>query len=304
MCNQSPVLDWGLRDYGTAAWEGGDEGCDHVEPGTNRGKRDELENPPAGWAERSKGSPYRDCLKCGATRIDQQLGLESTPDEYITRMVAVFREVWRVLRDDGCLFINIGDSYAGGGGYYPDAPSNQNGSISSGGAGRGGAKTQGATRTIPGLKPKDLVGIPWRLALALQADGWYLRSDIIWSKPNPMPESVTDRPTKSHEYLFLLAKRERYYFDAEAVREANSENSHAQGPNGGPRSRQVARHQTHVDVGSNGTMGHDLDNYISDSGRNIRSVFSAESQLLRLRSDLTSEQRMYIIKELIQRGLL
>ncbi len=147
-----------------------------------------------------------------------QLGLESTPEEYVANMVSVFREVWRVLRPDGTLWLNLGDSYATGG---------------RGGAKHGGAfmatrkkgawkeesRANGYHAAPPGLKHKDLVGIPWRVAFALQADRWYLRSDIIWAKPNPMPESVTDRPTKSHEYLFLLAKGPRYYFDQDAVRE-------------------------------------------------------------------------------------
>jgi DNA modification methylase len=140
-----------------------------------------------------------------------QLGLERTPEEYVARMVEVFREVRRVLADDGTLWLNLGDSYAAQGG------SREYGS-SDGANGRGPA-VAGLRSPAPGLKPKDLVGIPWRMAFALQADGWWLRSDIIWSKPNPMPESVTDRPTKAHEYLFLLAKSARYYYDAAAIAE-------------------------------------------------------------------------------------
>lgn len=148
---------------------------------------------------------------------DGQLGLEATPEEHVERMVGVFREVRRVLRGDGTLWLNYGDSYAAntkGMGGEPNSPT-----------------LTGGRRTIlegqmmeprhykHGLKPKDLVGMPWRVAFALQADGWYLRSDIIWAKPNPMPESVTDRPTKSHEHVFLLAKSQRYHYDADAVRE-------------------------------------------------------------------------------------
>lgn len=161
-----------------------------------------------------------------------QIGLEATPDAYIAEMVSVFREVKRVLRDDGTLWLNIGDSYAraaekGGSGTgknlaargadsYGRAASARVGS-SDGAVGR--ADRPGTRCIGDGLKPKDLIGIPWMLAFALRADGWYLRSDIIWHKPNPMPESVTDRPTKSHEYLFLLSKSERYYYDAEAIAE-------------------------------------------------------------------------------------
>ncbi len=142
-----------------------------------------------------------------------QIGLEATPAEYVAKMVAVFREVRRVLRDDGTLWLNLGDSYAG---------SNQTGGTNSKETGRRKDRMIANRNTgqVPdGLKAKDLVGIPWRVAFALQADGWYLRSDIIWSKPNPMPESVTDRPTKAHEYLFLLSKSERYHYDADAISE-------------------------------------------------------------------------------------
>jgi site-specific DNA-methyltransferase (adenine-specific) len=144
-----------------------------------------------------------------------QLGLEKTPEEYVANMVAVFREVRRVLKGDGVVFLNLGDSYAGGGGFSPNAPSNVAGAkqTTQRGAKEGGIKPQGV------IKQKDLVGIPWRVAFALQADGWYLRSDIIWSKPNPMPESVTDRPTKAHEYIFLMSKSAKYYYDNDAIRE-------------------------------------------------------------------------------------
>ena len=140
--------------------------------------------------------------------VDGQIGLEDTPAAFVAVMVEVFREVRRVLRDDGTLFLNLGDSY--------------NGSGPSGGAGKQytNAGSQGTTvKAVPGLKPKDLIGIPWRVAFALQADGWYLRQDIIWAKPNPMPESVTDRCTKAHEYLFLLTKSAKYHYDAAAIAE-------------------------------------------------------------------------------------
>ncbi len=141
--------------------------------------------------------------------VEGQIGLEKTPEEYVARMVEVFREVRRVLRDDGTVWLNLGDSYAGTSGCH------------TGGSDKANSNAGATNSYIPDKagKPKDLVGIPWRVAFALQADGWYLRSDIIWSKPNPMPESVTDRPTKSHEYIFLLTKKARYYYDADAVRE-------------------------------------------------------------------------------------
>ncbi len=143
-------------------------------------------------------------------KVDGQFGLERTPEEYVEKIVGVFREVRRVLRDDGTLWLNLGDSYAGHNlpGWRPGNEHKNKGVSNKNGVGY-----------VAGLKPKDLVGIPWRVAFALQADGWYLRSDIIWSKPNPMPESVTDRPTKAHEYVFLLSKSERYYWDQGAVEE-------------------------------------------------------------------------------------
>lgn len=160
---------WGLRDYSTADQLG-------------------LEKSPdcLGWAT---GQPCGEC--------------------YVCHMVQVFREVRRVLRPDGTLWLNLGDSYNGSGGAGGD--------YGPGGLKDGQPRYPG--RRVNGLKPKDLVGIPWRVALALQADGWYLRSDVIWHKPNPMPESVRDRPTKAHEYFFLLSKSEKYFYDAEAVKE-------------------------------------------------------------------------------------
>ncbi len=144
-----------------------------------------------------------------------QLGLEPTPEAYIEKMVAVFREVRRVLRDDGTLWLNMGDSYASGEIGRHDRSDGTDCEFSKGRQSQG--KRQQA-KLSTNLKPKDLCGMPWRLALALQADGWYLRSDIIWSKPNPMPESCTDRPTKAHEYVFLLTKAARYFYDAEAIK--------------------------------------------------------------------------------------
>ena len=158
-----------------------------------------------------------------------QLGLEPTPDAYVAGMVEVFREVRRVLRDDGTLWLNLGDSYAGGGtiGRNDTTQEALARRAEKYGTGTGSGSAVGASGTrkpVADLKPKDLIGIPWRVAFALQADGWYLRSDIIWAKPNPMPESVRDRPTKAHEYVFLLSKRERYYYDAGAIAE-ESENA-------------------------------------------------------------------------------
>ena len=145
--------------------------------------------------------------------VNGQIGLEPTPELYVENMVSIFRDVRRVLRSDGTLWLNMGDSYAGSGaGGGGNRKGNEHGQHNA-------VAKKSRPSALPTHKPKDLVGIPWRLAFALQADGWYLRCDIIWSKPNPMPESVTDRPTKAHEYIFLLTKSARYYYDAEAIRE-------------------------------------------------------------------------------------
>ena len=221
-CVTSPPY-WGLRDYGTAKWEGGDPACDHKQESPRErdfaNRRGETKaNGFAGtsctsWSTRDVTvKARRNCRKCGALRIDSQLGLEPTPQEYVEKMVAVFREVHRVLRDDGTIFLNLGDSYASGGRATYRSGVSEN-------KGQDVQNDMPRPNTPSGLKPKDLCGTPWRVAFALQADGWYLRQDIIWSKPNPMPESVRDRCTKSHEYLFLLVKSERYYFDAEAITE-------------------------------------------------------------------------------------
>jgi DNA modification methylase len=202
-CITSPPY-YGLRDYGTAIYEGGNIDCEHSISGWSDNLKPDCDRP-----ERD-GTKRQFCLKCGAKRIDDQIGLEESPEIYVEKMVAVFREVKRILRDDGTVWLNLGDSYCGSGGA-----GNQFGQLDSG---LKKYKQAGTPKEI-GLKPKDLIGIPWRVAFALQADGWYLRQDIIWHKPNPMPESVTDRCTKAHEYLFLLSKSERYYFDNEAIKE-------------------------------------------------------------------------------------
>lgn len=184
-------------------------------------------------------------------QVDGQIGLEKTIDEYVSEMVEVFREVRRVLRSDGTLWLNLGDSYASGGRTTWNASDN-----------KGQDVLNGMPRPAQpdGLKPKDLCGIPWRVAFALQADGWYLRQDIIWAKPNPMPESVADRCTKSHEYIFLLTKSARYFYDAEAVKEEGVSERERGRPNGSP---------------TFGKFGHNTSCGTSDSAtRNKRSVWN------------------------------
>lgn len=209
-----------------------------------------------------------------------QLGLERTPEEYIARMVEVFREVRRVLRTDGTCWVNMGDSYAGSG-----KGGNPEGSEWSGFVGNKDRENaaKASKPVIPnGLKPKDLCGIPWRLALALQEDGWWLRQDIIWAKPNPMPESVTDRCTKAHEYLFLLTKSARYYFDAEAIKEPVAESTIGRGPVdfGGAKGRAYTPERTDPNFrNGNEQWGRTFDYTEScKNGRNKRSVWTVATE--------------------------
>lgn len=215
---------WALRDYGLppVVW-GGEPGCEHSwgEPLTMHkdGPHGDGVLFEGGRAVMEAQAAVKDvrcgefCERCGAWR--GQLGLEPDPDLFVDHLVEVFEEVRRVLRPDGTLWLNLGDSYAagglgGGGSFMAMRQTN----------GWGGKADRRGWRGPPaGLKPKDLVGIPWRVAFALQAAGWWLRSDNIWHKPNPMPEAVTDRPSKAHEYVFLLSKSERYHYDADAIRE-------------------------------------------------------------------------------------
>lgn len=218
-CITSPPY-WGLRDYSLPPqiWDG-KEDCEHewsnAPPRRNRWAGDVIDEDSKQFTNKGTlydGSGGAFCRLCSAWR--GSLGLEPTPELYVQHLVQIFREVRRVLRKDGTCWINLGDSYAGSGSPGGDFRD-----------GKGGDEyLRPYNRKGSGLKPKDLCGIPWRVAFALQADGWYLRSDIIWAKPNPMPESCRDRPTKAHEYLFLLTKSAKYYYDQDAIREAQSYN--------------------------------------------------------------------------------
>lgn len=196
--------------------------------------------------------------------VDGQIGLEQTPDAYVAQLVAVFREVRRVLRDDGTLWLNLGDSYGTGASGQNFDPAS--GATNSGGQGAAGAFGHKKTPGVPGFY-KQILGIPWRVAFALQADGWYLRQDIIWHKPNPMPESVTDRCTKAHEYIFLLAKSAQYYYDAEAVKEESAPWSSAKGFS----EIGQAMRSNGIDGHRNGAGKHSAE---LKSGRNKRSVWT------------------------------
>lgn len=203
--------------------------------------------------------------------IEDGIGLEDSPDAWAEQMVEVFREVRRVLRPDGTVWLNVGDTYSQG-----SHPGYQ-GSTSTTGRNVGQAEGTTLVRRADGLAPKQLVGLPWRLAFALQADGWWLRSDIVWSKPNPMPESVTDRPTKAHEYVFLLTKGPRYFYDADAVREAASPNTQSRG------TKWLSGDMGKVaEPGSGVRSNSDFHRYMADlpasAGRNLRTVWTVPTQ--------------------------
>ena len=213
-CITSPPY-WGLRDYGTSTWVDGDKNCTHRR---DTKKSDKCITGHKNFDEMLGvgDAIYKsECKRCGAKRVDNQIGLEDEVSDYIEQIVDVFSEVHRILKDDGTLWLNLGDSYAGSTGKSGGVSEIQSvkrqldtGSI-------------GSLRPakVAGLKRKDLIGVPWRAAFALQKYGWYLRQDIIWHKPNPMPEPANDRCVKSHEYMFLLSKNPQYYFDADSIKE-------------------------------------------------------------------------------------
>lgn len=214
-CVTSPPY-YALRDYGTGHWEGGDANCNHEEARIKTRFDYDISDKQKSSAGTDVTKYIKVCPKCGAIRVDEQIGLEETPEEYIRKLTEVFMEVHRVLKPTGTLWLNIGDSYNG---YKGNANSEHNDSAFVGGHGGHTTMISGYGLEDKSLKPKDLIGIPWMLAFSLRNAGWYLRQDIIWHKPNPMPESVTDRCTKSHEYIFLMSKSQKYYYDNEAIQE-------------------------------------------------------------------------------------
>jgi DNA modification methylase len=299
-CVTSPPY-WGLRDYGTGSWEGGDPFCDHDAEVRRLAERHVGTTSFSATSEAQISAAMaihgRDgCPTCGAERVDKQLGLEPAPELYVERLVGILAEVRRVLAPHGTLWLNLGDSYAsstwGSGSNsakqltnkgsrfddprrrngYRDGRTNRNERLTAGGAtfkplseAAEAARNRDGVPAVPGIRGKNLVGIPWRVAFALQAAGWWLRADVIWAKPNPMPESMTDRPTRSHEHVFMLAKSARYYFDQEAVREPLAGPLHA--PGNLPR--------------ATGGLGQDFEDgeraddvWGSPAGRNMRDVWT------------------------------
>ena len=245
---------YGLRDYGTASWLGGDKNCSHkVGRATRGGLTDKQQTSQGSFGDESIKNGEA-CPHCGAIREDAQIGLENSMQEYIESMVGIFNEIRRVLKPQGTVWLNIGDSYVGG------------------------RKGHGEKDALFGLKTKDIMGIPWRLAFALQKDGWILRQEIIWAKPNAMPESVKDRCTKSHEYIFLLTKSKKYYFDYEGIKEPRTDSSIARDKRGRSTKNKYAdgfKGQTQQGISSPRTHDKDRD---APTMRNKRSVWTISTK--------------------------
>jgi len=288
MCVTSPPY-WGLRDYGLPPqiWDSVD-GCVHEwgdetisEAGRNDGGRDiggRKGNYQGNGPHKTDISQGQFCQLCGAWR--GSLGLEPTPELFIKHLTDIFREVRRVLKKDGTLWLNLGDSYA----THASKRSGQFGKDIKDGFDDVYRKRKTPAHEF-GLKEKDLCMIPAQVALSLQADGWWLRSDIIWSKPNPMPESVTDRPTRSHEYLFLLTKSQKYYYDADAIREELAESTLNDGRNATGRHTQGKNHSKYFNNESPEKIKADKPSWYRsktfvnpEKGRNKRSVWTIATQ--------------------------
>lgn len=256
-CVTSPPY-FGLRDYGTAEWEGGEPGCQHNTGGRKQVPQTKHKAAAVSIVAGGNRGASKTCIVCGAIRIDGQIGLEETPAEYVQTLLDVFREVKRILRPDGTCWLNLGDTWSTDG-KWGGGKTN---------AGKNYTSFAGGYRSIKketGLAGKQLIGIPWRVAFALQDDGWWLRSEIIWAKPNAMPESVTDRPSKAHEQLFLLTKSAKYFYDYEAIREPQVKGNAGSGFSTG----KTAIHQ--LNRASNNER-------IEDGFRNKRSVWTVPSQ--------------------------
>ena len=282
---------WGLRDYGLSAWKGGDPECGHTVRNPNT-PRQTISGPK--HQDDSVQKFAGECRRCGATQQAAGIGLEPTLSDWLANIVAVSREVWRVLRDDGTYWLNLGDSYSSSGKGH-SASGFHNGDKQETNAGSVGVQPiargkriergEGSGRwgmgdtAVDGLPAKNLMGQPWRAAFALQDDGWYLRSAIIWHKSNPMPESVSDRPTSAYEMVFLLTKRPHYFYDAEAVREPQSELTFERFKGGQYRSiGQKAESAQSRQVRSNASFKVGAKETVLPNGRNSRNVWSIPTQ--------------------------
>lgn len=267
---------FGLRDYGTKTWVGGDESCEHIkDPNKTKkfGNEEFNKNRPSRESTKLPGYYFEsECGHCGAIQEDYQIGLEQTPQAFVEELCKVFDEIWRVLKDDGTLWVNLGDTYAREGGKTAGVSRHWDGRELD----PGGLHDKRPLASEIGIKPKSLIGIPWRFAFAMQDRGWYLRSDIIWHKPNPMPESVTDRPTKSHEYIFLLTKSPKYYYDHKAILEPVSDVSLARAEyrwdSDRPSTKNASMGGEGIHVDKMGTR------FVNPEGRNKRTVWTVTTK--------------------------
>ena len=252
-----------LRDYHTGQWVGGDPACSRAVRLTPSAASSTLEGARSGVGHALEGVVGA-CPRCGAVRVDAQIGLEPTPEAYVARLVSVFRALRRVLTPTGTAWLVLGDTFAHDDKWGGATGGKHRQALHGAPAGRG--------RTHTGLPPKSLIGIPWRVALALQDDGWILRSDIVWAKPQPLPESVKDRPTRAHEYIFLLAAQPHYYYDAEAIKEPGVTHTYDRryGPGALPRHRAQEAWNQHGPF----TPHHGFQAMDSSQGRNRRDVWT------------------------------
>jgi DNA modification methylase len=262
---------WGLRDYGTGSWIGGDPDCEHRSPSMREGReeaRPVLSGSPATNSAQLIHFRHSSCGKCGAIRQDCQIGLEESADKHVEVLKRVFAEVRRVLKPEGTHWINYGDGYA----------TSPNGNTHLTHDGRYRSKRDDRTHTDKpfstvggGIKRKDLLLVSAKLAQALRDDGWWLRADVIWVKPNPKPESIKDRPTQAYEHVFLFSKSERYYYDAEAVREPHVTPRRYRSRKHG---RQAFRGQESLRArGNMEACSKPEDRYFHEGGRNLRNVW-------------------------------
>lgn len=272
-CVTSPPY-WNLRDYGTGAWEGGDADCVHQIATRHQAQGATSQRRGRANQQAQRNETYqRMCHACGATRVDQQIGLEATPAAYVERLVTVFREVRRVLHPRGTLWLNLAPSYAGSGkGMWANKVAQKEVYVPDPGD---------LHHVAPvGYKSKDLIPIPWLVAMALQADGWWLRSEIIWHKPNAMPSSVQDRPTLAHEQLFLFTKSAKYFYDAAAIAEPNTEEmqrrAEAGHTRGGRLDGRAPNRHDHESLAAGRAI-------VAD-GRNARTVWSVNTEPFTVRS--------------------
>ena len=289
-CATSPPF-WGLRDYGTGIWKGGKKKCDHSRRTSLKVGAVTTESMPSNSNHKKEGWLGGVCGKCGAKRIDQQLGLEPTFQEYVIKLCDIYDEIKRVLKKDGTCWVNLGDTYGGSGGAAGHTETTKNLGYTT--------SKMGATKGITqGLMPKCLLQIPARFSIEMCNRGWILRNVIIWHKPNCMPSSVRDRFTTDFEYLFFFTKSKKYYFEQQF--EGFAESTLAGNP---------TRNRKHGSAFVDGTPGRSKQKggkivMPNKKGRNKRCVWGENANYMRLRGDLDDKTRCFVIKKLLDEGLI